>query len=148
MTGCRYMAFCFFGLACVLTLGAPVATLTDALGDPGPVLLPRIVGICMGLLAVLMFLQRPQEQEISINEIENPSTISLSLLAIPVFYLMFEYLGYTIAVSMYLLVAFTLLGLHSKAALVRYALVAVAFSLTSGMVFSRLLDLPLPGVLP
>ena len=148
MTGCRYMSFCFFGLACVLTFGAPVATLTDALGDPGPVLLPRIVGICMGLLSVLMFLQRPQEQEISINEIENPSTISLSLLAIPVFYLMFEYLGYTIAVGIYLLVAFTLLGHRNKFALVRYALVAVAFSLTTGMVFSRLLDLPLPGVLP
>jgi uncharacterized membrane protein YccC len=142
------MSAIFFGLALLLTFGAPVAMHTGALGDPGPDLLPRIVGICMGVLAVLLFLQGSQKPDSSNDDTESPVTISLSLLAIPAFYLMFEYLGYTIAAGLYLLVAFGLLGVRNRASLLRYALAAMAFSLTTGMVFARLLELPLPGVLP
>lgn len=142
------MAAIFFALGWVLTFAAPEAAHADALGDPGPVLLPRMVGICMGLLAVLLFLQTPQKQDVSKQEGEKPIIICLSLLAIPLFYLMFGYLGYTFSVGLYLLMAFALLGLRNRDAIFRYALVATAFSLTSGMVFARLLDLPLPGVLP
>lgn len=148
MTGTRLVPVIFFALACVLTFAAPEAVHSDALGDPGPALLPRIVGVCMGLLAVLLFLQDPGEAASDREPIENPLIISLSLLAFPAFYLMFQTLGYTIAVALYLAVAFYLLGLHNRDAIFRYLLVAVAFSLSSGMVFARLLDLPLPGVLP
>ena len=148
MNGKRILAIVFIGVACVLTFAAPVAQHTGALGDPGPVLLPRIVGLCMGLLAIVMFWQRSRDPVDSKVNVESPVVISLSLMAIPLFYLMFEYLGYTIAVALYLFLATGLLGLHTSAALVRYALVATVFSLMSGMLFARLLDLPLPGVLP
>ena len=142
------MGAVFFALACVLTFAAPEAMHIDALGDPGPALLPRIVGVCMGVLAVLLFLQNPQQQAFAAEDIESPVIIALSLLAIPVFFALFQTLGYTIAVGLYLAVACYLLGLHNREAMFRYVLVAVAFSLTTGMVFARLLDLPLPGVLP
>jgi len=135
-------------LACVLVFTAPEAAQSDALGDPGPALLPRVVGVCMGLLAVLLFLQNGHEPLAEAAGIEEPSVIVLSLLAIPVFYLIFQCLGYTIAVGLYLWGAFCLLGAHKREAVLRYVLVATAFSLTTGMVFERLLDLPLPGVLP
>lgn len=148
MSGGRIMASVFLGLACVLTLAVPAAMQADSLGDPGPVLLPRIVGICMAVLAVVLLLTKPQEQHALAGNTERPLIISLSLLAIPVFYLMFQYLGYTLAVGLYLLAAFYLLGLHNRKAFFRYVLAAAAFSLVSGMVFARMLGLPLPGVLP
>lgn len=148
MNGARLMALVFFALACVLTITAPEALHTDALGDPGPALLPRIAGVCMGVLAILLFLQNPPEEVLAGEGLESPVVITLSLLAIPFFYAMFQSLGYTIAVGLYLFAAFTLLGSRQGDAVFRYALAATAFSLASGMLFARLLDLPLPGVLP
>lgn len=148
MTGARLMAAVFFALACVLTFSAPEALHTDALGDPGPALLPRIAGICIGVLAVLLFLQNPPEEDVAGEGLESPVVISLSLLAIPFFYVIFQSIGYTIAVGLYLFAAFTLLGRRKRDTIFRYALAATAFSLVSGMLFARLLDLPLPGVLP
>lgn len=142
------MAAVFFGLACVLTFGTPTANLTNALGDPGPALLPRIVGLCTGLLAVLLILQKEPRQKRTDSAVENPIVILLSILAIPAFYLLFEYLGYSVSVGLYLMAAFCLLGPGKGTDYFRYALVATAISLTSGMVFTRLLDLPLPGVMP
>lgn len=148
MNGARLTGVLFLALACVLVFTAPEAAHTDALGDPGPALLPRAVGVCMGLLAILLFLQNRQELDATDTDNEKPGVITLALLAIPVFYLMFQFLGYTIAVALYLAAAFYLLGVHDRASVLRYVLAAVAFSLTTGMVFVRLLDLPLPGVLP
>lgn len=148
MRRARLIGIVFFAFACVLTFAAPEAMLGDALGDPGPALLPRIVGVCMALLSVLFFMQNPQHQVSGDTETENPAIIALALLAIPVFYLLFQTLGYTIAVAVYLAAAFYLLGAHNREAVLRYVLVAMAFSLATGMVFARLLDLPLPGVLP
>jgi hypothetical protein len=144
----RLTGVLFLVLACVLVFAAPEAAHTDALGDPGPTLLPRVVGVCMGLLAVLLFLQDGGGTETRDEVTEKPSVIVPSLLAIPVFYLLFQFLGYTFAVGLYLLAAFYLLGAHHRAAVLRYLLAAAAFSLATGMVFVRLLDLPLPGVLP
>lgn len=149
MSGARLTGVLFLVLACVLVFAAPEAAHTDALGDPGPALLPRSVGVCVGLLAILLLLQNRQESDSATGAgTESPAIIALSLLAIPVFYLMFQVLGYTIAVGLYLAAAFYLLGAHNRGSALRYVLVAVAFSLTTGMVFVRLLDLPLPGVLP
>ena len=148
MSKSRLTAALFFALACVLVLTAPEAAHTDALGDPGPALLPRAVGVCMGLLAVLLFLQKGPEAGAPAAAAEKTTTIVSSLLAIPVFYLVFQLSGYTIAVGLYLAAAFFLLGAHDRGSLLRYALAAAAFSLTTGMVFVRLLDLPLPGVWP
>jgi len=144
----RLTGLLFLVLACVLVFAAPEAVHTDALGDPGPTLLPRVVGVCMGVLAVLLFLQDGGDAETPDAVTEKPSVIVPSLLAIPVFYLLFQLFGYTISVGLYLFAAFILLGAHDRAAVLRYVLVAAAFSLATGMVFVRLLDLPLPGVLP
>lgn len=148
MNATRPAAAVFFGLACVLTFAVPEAVQTDALGDPGPVLLPRIVGICMGLLAILLYWQVPQAHEAEDEAFEKPLIVALSLLAIPLFYLLFQVAGYTLAVGLYMAAASYLLGYHDRDALLRYVLAATAFSLGSGMIFARLLDLPLPGVLP
>lgn len=148
MTGARLTGALFLALACVLVFTAPEAAHSDALGDPGPALLPRAVGVCMGLLAILLLLQGGQTQAATGPGREKPAIIVPSLLAIPVFYLMFQFLGYTVAVGLYLAAAFYLLGAHDRASVLRYVLAAAAFSLTTGMVFVRLLDLPLPGVLP
>lgn len=148
MRGERLIGVLFLALGCVLVFTAPEAAHTDALGDPGPALLPRAVGVCMGLLAILLSLQNRQVPAAADADNEKPVIIVPSLLAIPVFYLVFQFLGYTIAVGLYLAAAFYLLGAHDRASVLRYVLAAVAFSLTTGMVFVRLLDLPLPGVLP
>jgi len=148
MNGARLTGVLFFVLACVLVFTAPEAAHTDALGDPGPALLPRAVGVCTGLLAILLFLQNRQEPDVTDADKEKPAIIVPSLMAIPVFYLLFQFLGYTIAVGLYLAAAFYLLGARDRASVLRYLLAAAAFSLTTGMVFVRLLDLPLPGVLP
>lgn len=142
------MACAFFGFACVLMFGSPATLSSDTLGDPGPNLLPRVVGLCAALLSVLLFFEKTQQRAPSDAVLERPLTIALSLLAIPAFYLLFEYLGYTVAVTLYLLAAFSLLGPGTLGTHFRYALSAAAFSLTSGLLFARLLDLPLPGVLP
>ena len=148
MSSARLTGALFLALACVLVFAAPEAVQNDALGDPGPALLPRVVGVCMGLLAILLLLQDRPAQTATDTENEKPAIIVLSLLAIPLFYLMFQFLGYTIAVGLYLALAFYLLGVHNRESVLRYVLVAAAFSLTTGMVFVRLLDLPLPGVMP
>ena len=146
--GVKIMAVLFFGLACILVIGAPEAVIGRDLGDPGPALLPRVAGYCMGLLAVVLLIQKPAPLEPGDSAIERPMLIGLSLIAVPLFYLMFQHLGYTIAAGLYLFAAFYILGNHNSAALVRYALAATAFSLASGLILSRLLDLPLPGVIP
>jgi len=148
MNGARLTGVLFLVLACVLVFTAPEAVHTDALGDPGPSLLPRAVGVCMGLLAILLLVQNRQAPAVADADREKPAIIVPSLLAIPVFYLAFQFLGYTIAVGLYLAAAFYLLGAHDRASVLRYVLAAAAFSLATGMVFVRLLDLPLPGVLP
>ena len=148
MTATRVMAVMFFGLACILIFATPDTRGFDTLGDPGPGLLPRITGLCMALLAMLLFLQEPERQEHAEADLEKPLVAALSVSAIPAFYLAFALLGYTLAVGLYLVAAFCLLGSRSPGAWTRYVLAAAAFSLTSGMAFTRLLDLPLPGVYP
>jgi len=144
----RLIGLLFLALGCMLVFTSPEAAHTDALGDPGPTLLPGAVGVCMGLLGILLSLQNRQEPADTDADNENPAVVVPSLLAIPVFYLAFQLLGYTVAVGLYLAVAFYLLGAHDRASVLRYVLAAAAFSLVTGMVFVRLLDLPLPGVLP
>jgi len=146
VNGNRVLAVLFLLLALVLSFATPEAAEPDALGDPGPALLPRLVGLLTGILAVILFFQRQPLREEPQSDTGSPAVIALSLAAIPAFYLAFEYLGYTVAVAGYLFAAFCLLGLGTPAARFRYLLAAAAFSLVSGLVFSRLLDLPLPGV--
>lgn len=148
MTGVRFTAVLFFTLACVLVIGTPATTGFETLGDPGPALLPRIVGAGTGLLAVILFPKREQPTLDTAGTTESRRIIALSLLAIPAFYLAFQLIGYTIAAALYLFTSFCILGAGNRAAYLRYALAAAAFSLASGTIFTRLLDLPLPGVLP
>jgi len=144
----RVAAGLFLALSCVLIVAAPTVVSTETLGDPGPALMPRIVGIGTAVLAIILFFQTPETPESADGALENPATVGLSLLAIPGFYLLFQSFGYTLAVAFYLVTAFCILGNRDSASRLRYALAATAFSLASGMIFSRLLDLPLPGVVP
>lgn len=149
MTGLRVTAGVLLGLGCLLIVGVRPSVESGTLGDPGPNLLPRIVGLAMGVMAVLLFFQAEEPSPRAANPREQgPLTIALSMAAVPAFYLMFQYLGYTLSVGLYLLAAFCLLGERTGAARFRYLLAATAISLTSGLLFARLLDLPLPGVLP
>jgi hypothetical protein len=148
MSGTRTLAAAFFALAVLLVLQAPTSVIEDSLGDPGPGLLPRAVGLVTAFLAAwLFFVTRTQAEKVAENR-ERPVIVLLSLAAIPVFYLLFEYLGYTLAVMFYLFTAFIILGQRNAASCLRYALAAIAFSLVTGLLFSRILELPIPGVFP
>jgi len=146
--GVRILAGILLLMAGILVFTAPALQLEDSLGDPGPALLPRIAGICMAALSLILFLQTPQQPEDADEALEKRPVIVLSLLAIPLYYLAFQWLGYTLATALYLFAAFCLLGGRQPTLRFRYGLVAAAFSLASGLIFARLLNLPLPGVLP
>ncbi len=148
MSGTRTIAVFFFMLALLLVLKSPSTVTEDSLGDPGAGLLPRLVGLATAFLAVWLFFT-PRVPVVKIAESrERGLIILLSLAAIPVFYLLFQFLGYTLAVMFYLFFAFIVLGQRSPASGLRYALAAIAFSLVSGLLFGRILELPIPGVFP
>ena len=146
--GIRILAAFLLALAIVLMFSTPGLPIEDALGDPGPAFLPRIVGACMAVLTLPLLLQVADPPEDSGQAMESRRVITLALLAVPLYYLAFQWLGYTLATAFYLFAAFSLLGPAGILLKVRFGLAAVAFSLVSGLVLARLLNLPLPGVLP
>jgi hypothetical protein len=142
------LAALFLLLAVLLMLFAPASAVEETLGDPGPALLPRLCGAGMLLLAFLLFFQSRGAAEEAPVATERRPVIIASTLAVPAFFLAFQWLGFTLSVALYLFFATSVLGQRSRAALLRYSLVAVAFSLLSSLLFGQLLDIPLPGLYP
>ncbi len=150
---------------CIVILAAVYFYATEQIptlqiGDPmGAKAIPRVLGIALlvagGLLLLEMRLAAREQKvaEKSVTTEETPAegngqywVVALVVLWTVVYFLVFEWLGYVIASSVYL---FALMAYFNRNKWTANVLTSVLFSLGSYLAFTKLFDVQLaPGLLP
>lgn len=124
------------------------------IGDPlGPKAFPRLLGIGLVITAIALLLEilRARKTAPAAGEAEPSQRVAQWVVGAAaawtlLYFLVFEWLGYVIATSVYLLV---LTSYFNRGKWVANVLTSVLFSLGSYLMFTKLLGVTLaPGILP
>lgn len=132
----------------------------DMMGDPGPLLMPRLTAVLMLFLAALLILRpapttttgptggaddapqaaagKGRSEHVAIA-IVGISLVLYALLLVP--------LGFTVVTALFLFATIVGIGPRTLRALLRAAAVALGISLAIGGAMYHLLGVPLPGIL-
>ncbi|WP_265516737.1 tripartite tricarboxylate transporter TctB family protein [Nitratireductor luteus] len=158
------LIFCILGVLIVLGSLMIVSNFPGS-GDPGPQLVPLILGGAMAVLGALLALRTPPELSFetsravghakSGDDLDTPNeTVAppavwrrIALAALLIGYVAtFNHLGFSLASFLFLAGSILLLGTFAVAAVVRKVVVAVLVVLLLGYALNGLLGLSVPGV--
>ncbi|WP_138466189.1 tripartite tricarboxylate transporter TctB family protein [Poseidonocella sp. HB161398] len=150
----RFAALAFFGVALVLILSNRTLGTIDMAGDPGPLLMPRLVGGLMLALSVLLALA-PAPRAASGEEPPAPATPSAlplpaiaGLVAAALCYaLLFSRIGFTLSTAGFLTAAILCFGPRGPRAIAVAAATGAGVALVLGFLLQTVLGVYLPGVL-
>ncbi|MBX9810046.1 MAG: tripartite tricarboxylate transporter TctB family protein [Burkholderiales bacterium] len=150
----RIIFFCTIVLAAVYFYAtAQIPSLE--IGDPlGPRAFPRLLGIGLLITAGMLFMEmwrarkaeRPRSERSQPVECGHFAVVAVAVVWTGLYFAVFEWLGYAIATTVYLL---ALMMYFNRGRRTANILTSVLFSFISYLVFSRLLDVTLArGILP
>ena len=148
MTANRLFGIGFLFLAVFMFAISEQIEVPDLMGDPGPLLLPRIVEFLMGGLGIaLSFMKGKPVPAIETGPRGGFAVLAMSAAAALLFVILLDMSGFTVATAVYLFLATAILGNRTPKALVSYLIGACVASVVLGFILGSLLELPLPGIL-
>ncbi|WP_172329422.1 tripartite tricarboxylate transporter TctB family protein [Mangrovicoccus sp. HB161399] len=148
MSSTRISALAFLALAVFMLWSNEQLGKIDMMGDPGPLLMPRITGGLMAALALLLAL-RPDAGEApkaAASALPLPAVAGL-VAAVLGYAALFGILGFTLSTALFLATAILLFGPRRPRDIGIAAAVGIAVSLGLGLVLNGLLGVNLPGTL-
>jgi len=139
-----------------MTIAAPFASS----GDPGPAVVPTVLGVLLAGLGLLLALRKPvaepedpedhtvPREDDQVVRIAAPTRIRQILLGVSfvAFVALFDILGFSLSAILFLLASMVLLGPANPAYFARAAALSVCVVLLVGFILNGLLDLSVPGV--
>lgn len=155
----RYIGAGFFILGVVMTWDATrIAFPMLGTGDPGPRVLPMVLGVLIAVLGAILCLRRPEIAAGEAAQMEDADTATiipaepllfqvLHTLNLLVYAVFFERLGFSLSTFAFLVIAIFLLGARTLRGGIVAVAAAAAVTLVVGTGLKLGVGVPLPGVL-